>query len=112
MTTDTNQTAIQELDEITFDEAVGQTHLLLVDFWASWCGPCLALAPILEAYVEANPGVTLAKVNVDEQVALAQRFQVMSIPTVMLYVDGELALRFAGSVGSAELEKRLSPFIK
>jgi thioredoxin 1 len=66
---------------------------------------------VLEAYVAANPKVTLAKVNVDENVALSQRFQVMSIPTIMLYVNGELALRFAGSVGAAELTKRLSAFI-
>jgi thioredoxin 1 len=111
MTTDVTSTHVRELNESDFDEIVATTEVLLVDFWAPWCGPCLQLAPVLEAYVAANPKVTLAKVNVDENVALSQRFQVMSIPTIMLYVNGELALRFAGSVGAAELTKRLSTFI-
>ena len=63
---------------------------VLVDFWAAWCGPCRMLAPILEQLAEENPQVKIAKVNVDEQPQLGSKFNIMSIPTVMIFKDGKL----------------------
>jgi thioredoxin len=74
---------VTELDEATFDEAIGGGPLL-VDFWAPWCRPCKALEPILE---ELPVGV--ARVNIDEEPELASRYEVLSIPTVILFSGGE-----------------------
>lgn len=63
---------------------------VLVDFWAAWCGPCRMLAPILEQLAEEHPEIRIAKVNVDEQPQLGNKFNIMSIPTVMIFKDGKL----------------------
>lgn len=72
-----------ELDEKTFDDAIAGGPLL-VDFWAPWCRPCKAIEPILEEL-----SVAVARVNIDEEVGLASRYDVLSIPTVILFKDGE-----------------------
>ncbi|MBR2970842.1 MAG: thioredoxin [Clostridia bacterium] len=74
---------------------------VLVDFWAAWCGPCKMLAPILEQLDSENTGVKICKVNVDESPELAKRFGIMSIPTLLLFKDGNLADK---SVGLLDLE--------
>lgn len=74
---------------------------VLVDFWATWCGPCRMLAPILEQLENADPGVKICKVNVDEQQELAKRFGVLSIPTLILFKDGKPVDK---SVGLTDLE--------
>ncbi|MFV0352426.1 MAG: thioredoxin [Oscillospiraceae bacterium] len=77
----------------------------LVDFWASWCGPCKMLSPIVEQIAEENPQYKVCKVNVDEQQQLASKFRVMSIPTVIAFKDGE---QVAQSVGFVPKEKLLA----
>lgn len=67
-----------------FDELVKKDGLCLVDFWANWCGPCKMLAPVIEQYVGENKDITVLKVDVDEEEALARRFGIMSIPTLIL----------------------------
>jgi thioredoxin len=74
---------LKELDEATFDEAVAGEPVL-VDFWAPWCRPCKALEPILEELP-----VEVARVNIDEEIGLASRYEVLSIPTVILFSGGE-----------------------
>ena len=80
---------------------------VLLDFWASWCGPCRMLSPILDQFAEAHPEVRVGKVNVDEQPELATRFQVMSIPTLILFRGGKAAATAVGLRPLSDLENML-----
>ena len=79
---------ILHLTEETFDETISE-GTVLVDFWATWCGPCRMLAPTIEKLAQERDDVQVCKVDVDEQPSLAARFGVMSIPTVIIFKDGE-----------------------
>lgn len=99
-----------QLNDNTFDETVGGASLpLLVDFWAEWCGPCKMVAPILDEIASEKPDwVTIAKLNVDDSPEIARRFGVMSIPTMILFKDGEEVLRLVGAKGKGQLIDELS----
>ncbi len=77
-------------DESFQNDVLDFKGTVLVDFWAAWCGPCRMLAPILEQLAEENSQIRIAKVNVDEQPKLGNKFNIMSIPTVMIFKDGKL----------------------
>ena len=82
--------AILELNVQNFDkEVLAAKGTVLVDFWAAWCGPCRMLAPTIDEIAEEMPDVKVCKVNVDEQEALAMRYGIMSIPTLLVFRDGE-----------------------
>ncbi|HSS10401.1 MAG TPA: thioredoxin [Acidimicrobiales bacterium] len=90
---------ITVLTDQTFDEQVKSAdRAVLVDFWAEWCGPCKMIAPILEEIaVEHAEKLTVAKLNVDDNPQIALRFEVMSIPTMILFKDGEPVSRLVGA---------------
>ena len=102
-----------ELTNETFDEEVGSSELpLIVDFWAEWCGPCRMVAPVLEQIATENAGkVRLAKLNVDDAPAVAQRFGIMSIPTLMVFKDGVAKKRIVGAKGKGQLLEDLAEFL-
>jgi thioredoxin 1 len=95
--------------EATFaDEVLGSGKPVLVDFWAEWCGPCHAVAPVLEKIVEERPDeLKLVKVNIDDEQELANRYGVMSIPTMILFRDGEPAAAVIGAQPKGAIERAL-----
>ena len=90
-----------------FEEIVlGADVPVLVDFWATWCGPCMMLAPTVEEIAKENAGnLIVGKVNVDEEPSLAARFGIASIPTLLLFKDGQLVDTMIGLRSKAEIEK-------
>ena len=95
--------------EQSFEVEVLQSEKpVIVDFWAEWCGPCHAVAPVLDRIVdERNGDLKLVKVNIDEQPALSQRYGVQSIPTMILFKDGEPAAAAIGAQPKSALERAL-----
>jgi thioredoxin 1 len=104
---------IVTLTDATFDENIagGETPVL-VDFWAEWCGPCKMIAPALEEIADEHRGkLRIAKLNVDDNPDTARRFEVMSIPTLLLFHGGEPVKRLVGAKGKGQLLADLDEFI-
>lgn len=88
----------KELTKTNFNETVMTEKIVLVDFWASWCGPCRMVSPIIDQIAEEYDGkITVGKVNVDDEGALAAEYAVVSIPTVILFKDGKQAEKLVGA---------------
>jgi thioredoxin 1 len=104
---------VTTLTDTTFDEEIaGAAEPVLVDFWAEWCGPCKTVAPLLDEIADEHAGkIRIAKLNVDENPGIAQRFGVMSIPTLIVFRDGEPAKRMVGAKGKGQLLQELSEFL-
>ncbi len=104
---------ISTLTDATFDEEIGAAaEAVVVDFWAEWCGPCKMISPILEEIASENAGkVKIAKLNVDENPDAARRYEVMSIPTLIVFRDGQPVKRMIGAKGKGQLLQELDEFI-
>lgn len=97
------------LTDATFESEIRKPGLILVDFWAAWCGPCLRVAPVLEQIAKDRASqLRLGKLNVDENPKTAMRFQVMSIPTMLLFKDGKLVDGIVGALPRPQIEAVIS----
>ncbi len=105
-----------QITELTTDsfneEVVASTEPVVVDFWAEWCGPCKKVAPVLEEIAEEQSGkLRVAKLDVDAHPSIAQQFNVMSIPTLIVFKDGQEVIRSTGAKGKAQLLEQFAPVL-
>jgi thioredoxin 1 len=91
-----------------FKEAIEKPGIVFIDWWAEWCGPCRAFAPIYEKVSDANPDVTFAKIDADKEQQLASAFAIRAIPTLMIFRDGVPLFAQPGAVSQSDLEELLS----
>lgn len=99
--------AVVELTNINFEEVVNNSKYLIVDFWAPWCGPCRAFAPVLEELSNELTNCTFAKINVENYPEQAAKYQVFAIPTLIFFKDGEPIDRMVGVQTKENLRKRI-----
>lgn len=98
--------AITEITTANFqDEVVNNKETVLIDFWATWCGPCRMLSPIVDDVAATHPELKVGKVNIDEQPDLANQFNVMSIPTLIVFKDGQKVNESVGLVAKEKIEE-------
>src|SRR5512137_1436019 len=99
------QMAVVELTKDNFEQVVTTNPMVIVDYWAPWCGPCRGFAPVFEAVAEANPDVVFAKVNTDDEQEIAAHFQIRSIPTLMVFREQIIVFSQPGALPQGALEE-------
>lgn len=96
--------SVLHVNQESFDKIIHQPgKTVLVDFWATWCGPCRMIAPVVEAVAEERPDITVCKVDVDEERELAMEYGISSIPTLLVFKDGQIANKSVGAVSKEEM---------
>ena len=101
--------ALTHLNKNDFDQAVNAGEdLVVVDFFATWCGPCKMLSPLVERTAEQHPEVHFYKVDIDEEPDLANRFQIMSVPTLLFLKRGQVVSKTIGVISPAEMEQEIA----
>ena len=103
--------SIVEATDANFENTVQKNDLVLIDFWAPWCGPCRALAPVLEEIASENSNLVVAKMNTDEKPNIATQHGIMSIPTMMIFKKGELVDRLVGALPKSQIMEKLEPHL-
>jgi thioredoxin 1 len=112
MSTTENSATVTVSDDSFADDVLASSTPVLVDFWATWCGPCKMVAPVLEEIASEKAGqLTIAKIDVDANPATARDFQVVSIPTMILFQNGEAVKRIVGAKGKAALLRELADVV-
>ncbi len=102
--------SIKDITDASFQAEVLESEVpVLVDFWAPWCGPCRIIAPSLEEIAEENDSLRIVKLNVDENQASAARYDVMSIPTLIVFRNGEVAKKIIGALPKGRLVQEIEP---
>ena len=100
--------ATKQLTTADFTEVASGDGIVLIDFWAAWCGPCVRFAPVYERVSEKHPDIVFAKVDTEAEPVLAQEFAIQSIPTIMALRDGVLVFQQAGALPEQALESLIS----
>ncbi len=100
--------AVQELTQENFEQVVTSNKMVIIDFWAPWCGPCKNFAPVFEAAAEKHPDVVFAKVNSDDEQGLSAHFGIRSIPTIMLFREEVIVFMQSGALPASGLESVLT----
>ena len=105
--------SLKEVNQDSFESEVIKSDIpVLVDLWATWCGPCKALHPIVEHLADDYSGkLKVMKLNIDDSPAIAGKYQVMSIPTLLLFSNGEVVTQIIGLVSKDKIVKKIGPFI-
>ena len=99
--------AVLDLTQLNFDETIANNEIVIIDFWAPWCGPCLQFAPTFKETSEKVNGVAFAKINTEDEQALGAHFKIRSIPTLMIFREGIGIFSQPGSISGKDLEDLL-----
>lgn len=101
-----------QVTDATFPTQVeGSDKPFVLDFWAPWCGPCRMMEPVLKEIADENASITVGKLNVDENPGIATRFDILSIPTLLVFKDGQVAKKLVGAMPKKRLLEELAPYL-